>query len=84
MIDPVRDYILGVEGAADDNMEDYDSEEKADGEVTDESCLVYFVDLQTFSCEAFRRHWHGHCDAKLDWFVGLFLALISFLYDDFR
>ena len=34
MIDPVRDYILGVEGAADDNMEDYDSEEKADSEVT--------------------------------------------------
>ena len=40
MIDPVRDYILGVEGAADDNMEDYDSEEKVDSEVTDE---CYFV-----------------------------------------
>ena len=34
MIDPVRDYILSVEGATDDNMEDYDSEEKADSEVT--------------------------------------------------
>ena len=51
MIDPVRDYILGVEGAADDNMEDYDSEEKADGEVTDESYFVLLLCLSAFSCE---------------------------------
>ena len=55
MIDPVRDYILGVEGAADDNMEDYDSEEKADGEVTDESNIVLFLCIPVCSCEAFGR-----------------------------
>ena len=45
MIDPVRDYILGVEGAADDNMEDYDSEEKADSEVTQYIILFYGVSI---------------------------------------
>ena len=40
MIDPVRFYILGVEGAADDNMEDYEGDEKEN-----EVC-VNFTDLR--------------------------------------
>ena len=44
MIDPIRSYLLAAEGAADENMEEEDLEEKGDNEVIfialDFTCLL--------------------------------------------
>ena len=43
MIEPVRSYVLAAEGAADENMEEEDVEEKAETEVQIDLTNLYML-----------------------------------------